>query len=181
MNRSNYLASEKQTRGAAFVELAIVLPVLLVLILGGAELANSLRAYTRLTGIARELALAEFRTCSGRIDHAACLQGVVTAIESHASVAIPGVRIIAGRWQYDAVASRCQQLASVPAGVTFPAPHSTSNNSQIPALNPTFMSTCQEQGALFSSEVAVLYRPLVPGIASRIGFTGGVYRASLLL
>ena len=181
MNRSDRSTTTRNAHGAAFIELVIVLPVVLVLIIGGIELSNALRTYTRLTGIARELAFAEFRTCSGRLDHAACLQGVVVAIEGHASVTIPAVRIIGSRWQYDPGTSSCQQLASVPAGVAFSAPHTASNSSQIPAGDPAFLTVCQEQRTLFAAEVAVLHRPLLPSIASRIGFAGGIYRASLLL
>ena len=170
-----------RVRGAAIVELALIVPLLLLLFFGGAEFAHSLRIYAKLTAVARELVLAEFRGCYARTDHAVCLQSELNQLLPNTNLTISNIRLTATRWQYDSVTNTCQQLASVSGGVTFPPPYSSFNTSQIPSTDPVFVTTCQEQGLLFGSEVFVEHRPLIPGVGALFSFMGGVFRAVVVI
>ena len=81
----------KSERGQAMTEMALIIPLLLVFILGAVEFSNLLMTALKATSLSREAANASFRDCAFLDNVAAntCLEDISTKILTGAKLTLP--------------------------------------------------------------------------------------------
>ncbi len=174
MNHS--FSKKKQSRGVLSVELAIVVPIVVLMLLGGIEFAQSLRVYESLVSINRQLNTALFRMCLTRAPAQvqACIDNELTRVAATAPLSLPNVRLMASRWNFDL--GTCTMTHFGVAGATIPG-YAT---PRVSAALPEMLQSCQDQGVMYFGEVVIVHLPLVPYISSILGIpSNGVYYVAL--
>lgn len=172
----NLLFSKNRARGVLSVELAIVVPIVIIMLIGGIEFAQSLRVYESLVSINRQLNTALFRMCrvAPPAQAQTCINDELARLAASVSLTLPNVRLIASRWQFDL--GTCSMTHSGATGATIPGYGTT----HITAALPEMLQSCQDQGVMYFGEVVVVHHPLVPSISSLLGIpSNGVYYVAL--
>jgi hypothetical protein len=110
LKRGNSTLSRRSESGNSMVELALVLPILLLLLSAGLEFGRVMKSYARISAIAREIGTYSFRECStqaytdvsnmnqGEINQLKsdiddCLEGVLTETSQYIAELAPDLRV----------------------------------------------------------------------------------------
>lgn len=164
----------KKPLGSALIELAIVLPFLLLLFLGGTDLANLMNRYHDMTSLSRQIGAAALRLCASALpgtDTVNCLNNqVLQVIAPDASDILPGVKLAvsAVHWNTSAppglgnfVVNPIDQVV-YPVGAILPV---ISRGAFLPDFPPGSESVrallLNQHRVLMYAEVFLRYEPLV--------------------
>ena len=166
--------STKRSRGVLGVELAIIIPMLVLIFFGGLEFAHSLRIYEALTSINRQLNVRLFRGCLASLTPQTCIDNEIASVVSNTTLTLQGVRVMGSRWEYSLGA--CTMTHFGAGGAPIPG-YAT---PRVTASLPEMLQSCQDQGVMYFGEVMVVYNPIIPAISSLLGVpSNGVYYVAL--
>jgi Flp pilus assembly protein TadG len=112
----------KGIRGASLTELALYLPVLLIIIIGTLNISRSVRGYTTASLAAREAGFSAYRSCADLESPRPCLNSIVRAVATNFATRLPGVRIRISVYNLNTLALIARSNAhTIPAGFSFVA------------------------------------------------------------
>ena len=159
------------------VELALTLPVVLLLFFGVIEYARVLRLHQQVNGILREVAISSFRECRSFVDPSACTTTEIGAILSQAGGQIAAGKVIASWRRFDSttVPDSCPDI--VPAISVGTYPGSTRVN---PAAS-AFVQVCEDQEVVLTLEAFVPYQGLFSGLHGLFQIGSGAIYATMVL
>ena len=173
-------------RGNAILELALVLPVIAAIALGGLEYSRALKWMQISATLSRESASIAYRDCSMMRDDAnilgpqyltICLQRVRSTVAQQVQESAPNAMIILSLYDFDGV---IEQEALVGGNATFSSKYDpVSMNNDI---NGHLSQTVVENDFIVISEVYLPYKPIVPGLAEFIFLSesGAFYDATII-
>ena len=158
--------------GVALIELAVVVGLFVMLILGGFEFSAALRKHEAASALSRQVAASGFRECSAESDDqvlAACLQGVIDRMTAFIGRSLPGTQIVLHSYRNDVPTSTCPATFSASALVSNGSLPSRvvvqDNTHQRTARVSIDSGTVCDNGVLIVAEVFVPYENGLFGIA----------------
>lgn len=89
------------SRGSAFLELALLTPVLLAVSLGTFELARVQNIQQRMSYVSSEIARSAFELCNTAINKQSCIDNLLLTINTNAQNALPGVEVVVSMYKYN--------------------------------------------------------------------------------
>lgn len=155
--------------GGAFIELAIILPVIAFLGFGALEFTRSLRIKQALTAIVREVTNEAFRFCSPLHDPVGCFDDVINRYRSEISPTLPNVGIVLSLYSIGTSSSGMDRQAIASGGSSLGLPN-CSNANTCTHFSPSSITfeELRTQGVsqVTVGEVFFPYAPLVSAIGS---------------
>lgn len=155
---SVHISLDRLERGAALIELAIVLPFLFVLFFGATELVRYIGTYQRLSVLSKEAANLVFRECIELDDDNArdCLQRVRNTMNGTQSSVLPNTTFILTILREPPSGIGAIQVLKEPP--TDPPPHvSKFGSATAPAFRPGFVARARRVAV---AEVFHVYDPI---------------------
>jgi Flp pilus assembly protein TadG len=98
-------ANARADKAGVILEFALILPLILGITLGAFETARAMRIHQRMSVLSREAANAAFRECSDLPSPSACLNNVLTRMNSLNASGAPGAELVLTIFTYDASTS----------------------------------------------------------------------------
>lgn len=173
-------AKRSECRGSVLVELALVLPIFLIVSFGGLEIVRTTTARKTTMQLSREAANIAYRKCFNRNGDAVqmqnCLNLCETQIRTSARNTINGgIQIILSYYQTDsATPPNLSLLTSVGGSASFPSRFSTTNGSISAGIRGLPNET------IFVGEVYMPYSSIVGNLGRIFRYnTSYVYDASV--
>ncbi len=179
---------KRDQSGSAMIECALVLPVILLIIFGGFELANGLSAIQAANFLSREVAVVAYRDCAfdnssatattpatSYLNAETCLNAVVTKYQNETAPIMPDTNFALSL--YTISGSVVTRTAGVESGGVSSRYTTTNFNSSADALNQAFTATLNQHRIVVVSEVFVpreSVRGSIPRFWNYSFFTGAV-------
>lgn len=149
--------------GVALIELAVVVGLFVMLILGGFEFSAALRKHEAASALSRQVAASGFRECSAESDDqasAACLQGVIDRMTAFIGRSLPGTQIVLHSYRNDVPSSSCPATFSPSAIVS-----NGSHSSRVVVQDATHHSSVRvsiDSGSVCDNGVLIVAEVFVP-------------------
>ena len=178
------LSSERSSRGAAYVELIIILPILVLIAFGCIEFSNAIRTQQALALIGREAGNKVFRRCADlntSADLQECLQDRYNELINASDNALllrsqnpsQNLDVIVRLYKYDNDCSSgpCPTLQAVyPLSATTTKPgvqaNSQFSNSDFLDSGGRFRGVLDSNRVVVTGEVFLAYKPVIPFIGN---------------
>jgi Flp pilus assembly protein TadG len=177
--------SRNHARGAAFLELAILIPLLLVIGLGAMEFARTLQTYEAVSSVSREAARVGMKNCSASATTTAaqnCLANVVADVQSFADVMLPGTTIVLSMYEKINPSPHSQLVASVHTASyvppVFPLPDLRASRYNASSVGSN-MTLTSYRTRLVISEVFYQQRSIAPRLYIPTFNPGLVYETTI--
>lgn len=162
-------------RGSVLLELALALPVIILLSFLSIETARSLRYVQVAATLSREVASLAYRDCIGDQDQKLvfCLRRVRDEVLGYANNLVDDSELIVSMYTYDGTTA--ERATSYEAGVS--SQYNLSGTT-ITGLNDVNFLT--NQRIVVIGEVTVPYEPLVPRLSEAFNLGEDLYDATVL-
>lgn len=170
-------------RGAAYIELILVLPILILIVLGCLEFSNAIRTQQALAMISREAGNKIFRRCS-EINEASALQDCVrlgysevynsstTALTLRTQDTAQRLDLIVGVYKYDndCTGNSCPTLDAVFPGTSINRPEiqasSRFSRSHFFDSGARYNQLLGDNRVVVTGEVFLAYTPIIPFVGN---------------
>lgn len=167
---------EPRQRGSVMVELAIVVPIIVVIGFLSIELTRALRLRQAMNSVAREVANESFRNCEGSTAADVCLDSVVNSVTQRINYLLPNIYIASTIYEID-------RTPPIPAGgppINREGVHDPTIRSKYTAGSPNFntaFADCAASGnclrrqtdAVIIVEIFYNYHPVFKGFGTAWG------------
>ena len=179
--------------GVGLLELALILPFVLMVFCAGIEFSRAMSTYSRLNMLVREVARAGYSECaqiaspdyeiSMNAEVLTCLTNVVTATANVPEEILPGVKIAVSMYKWDPLYvsvdphmppyERTRPIAKFSLPADFTGRFSESSfqpGPPQPGPRSSRNALLENEKTLVYGEVEYSYQPIVPFIAQLFGF-----------
>lgn len=113
--KPSLLSLHRGNEGVAFLELALLLPLLAALVFGGLEFARAIRVSKMVSTLSRQAASDAFRECSPVWENAQeCMDEVQDRTRRFAGVGLGNVQVIVSLYRWDAVGGFVEEVVVSP-------------------------------------------------------------------
>jgi Flp pilus assembly protein TadG len=200
--RRRAICCHENVRGHALVELALILPVLILIAFAGIDFARALNTYQIALSLSKEIASASYRECivdvadynssqvnlsashlKGLFDPKQCLAAVRASLATTVSNVAPNTEFSIVMFSYDSASNKAVEY--VPTGYPSLKNHTTSSfvfsGTTSTDSSGTLEKALQDYEVLILAEVNVPYQAIFGVLLTSLGFhPDHIYAATVL-